>query len=378
MSVPPNSVFAVITGGGTSGHVLPALAIAELLHESGHPIASLHYVGSTRGIETTLLPPTGIASTFLRVDGLQRSMRLRAVVRNVKAPFVLAAARRKAKQLLQHLQPKVVISVGGYASVPTCSAARSLGIPVVVVSYDRRPGLASRIQSRYSAASAVAYLPSSLRHAQLSGAPVRSSIRQCTRRNERERALANFGFRSSDRVVLTMGGSLGSAVMNDMTRAFAEHHHADPEMAVLHIGGSRNSATDTTPERLYRADGSLRYQRVAYCEDMASAYSAATIVVCRAGASTLAEIATVGVAAVIIPWKDAAENHQMTNARWLTDAGAAVLLDEVSLSKTRFIQIVGDLVADDSAIAGYESKSYALGDVHRNCRIAEIVESVAR
>jgi UDP-N-acetylglucosamine--N-acetylmuramyl-(pentapeptide) pyrophosphoryl-undecaprenol N-acetylglucosamine transferase len=92
----------------------------------------------------------------------------------------------------------------------------------------------------------------------------------------------------------------------------------------------------------------------------------------------LAEIATVGVAAVIMPWKDAAENHQMTNARWLTDAGAAVLLDEVSLSKTSFIQIVGDLVANDSAIAGYESKSYALGDVHRNCRIAEIVESVAR
>ena len=181
MSVPPSSIFAVITGGGTSGHVLPALAIAELLRESGHPFDSLHYVGSSRGIETSLLPPTGIESTFLRVDGLQRSVKIRALIRNVRAPFVLASARSEAKRLLRRLQPRVVISVGGYASVPTCSAARSLGIPVVVVSYDRRPGLASRLQSRYSAVSAVAYLPSGLRKAQLSGAPVRASIRHCMR-----------------------------------------------------------------------------------------------------------------------------------------------------------------------------------------------------
>jgi len=100
MSVPPNSVFAVITGGGTSGHVVPALAIAELLAEAGHPFDSIHYVGSSRGIETSLLPPTGIASTFLRVDGLQRSVKLRAVFRNLRAPFVLAAARFAAKRLL--------------------------------------------------------------------------------------------------------------------------------------------------------------------------------------------------------------------------------------------------------------------------------------
>lgn len=377
MSVPPNSVFAVITGGGTSGHVLPALAIAELLAEAGHPFDSIHYVGSSRGIETNLLPPTGIASTFLRVDGLQRSLSVRAIIRNVKAPFVLAAARREAKRLLQRLRPSVVVSVGGYASVPACSAARSLGIPVVVVSYDRRPGLASRMQSRYCAVSAVAYLPSTLRNAQLAGAPVRASIRHCDRRKEREAALANLGFRSTDRVVLAMGGSLGSQAVNQLVEAFARHYEHDNEVAVLHIAGARNMSATTSPERIRRADGSLRYQRVAYCEDMAGAYSAAAVVVCRAGASTVAEIATVGVAAVVIPWKDAAENHQRTNAQWLTDAGAAVLLDEVSLNAANFIDVVGGLVANHSSIAEYESKSFALGEVHRNCTIATIVESVA-
>ena len=377
MSVPPNSVFAVITGGGTSGHVLPALAIAELLAEAGHPFDSIHYVGSSRGIETNLLPPTGIASTFLRVDGLQRSVKLRAVFRNLRAPFVLVAARFEAKRLLKVLKPRVVISVGGYASVPACSAARSLGIPVVVVSYDRRPGLASRMQSRYCAVSAVAYLPSTLRNAQLAGAPVRASIRHCDRRKEREAALANLGFRSTDRVVLAMGGSLGSQAVNQLVEAFARHYEHDNEVAVLHIAGARNMSATTSPERIRRADGSLRYQRVAYREDMAGAYSAATVVVCRAGASTVAEIATVGVAAVVIPWKDAAENHQLTNAQWLTDAGAAVLLDEVSLNVANFIDVVGGLVADHSSIAEYESKSFALGEVHRNCTIATIVESVA-
>lgn len=377
MSFPPNSVFAVITGGGTSGHVLPALAIAELLAEAGHPFDSIHYVGSSRGIETTLLPATEIASTFLRVDGLQRSLSLRAIIRNVKAPFVLATARREAKRLLQRLRPSVVVSVGGYASVPACSAARSLGIPVVVVSYDRMPGLASRVQSRYCAASAVAYMPSPLGNAQLSGAPVRASIRHCVRHEQREDALVKLGFRSTDRVVLAMGGSLGSQVINQMISSLEQHFENDNEIAILHIAGTRNMTNDASPECFYRADGSLRYKRVAYCDDMAGAYSAATVVVCRAGASTVAEIATVGVAAVIIPWKDAAENHQLTNARWLTEVGAAVLLDEVSLNAANFIDVVGGLVTNHSSIAEYESKSFALGEVHRNCTIATIVESVA-
>ena len=377
MPVPPKSVFAVITGGGTSGHALPAVAIAELLGEAGHPLGSLHYVGSSRGIETTLLPPTGIASTFLRVDGLQRSFKTRAFVRNVKAPFVLVAAHLEAKRLLRRLKPRVVISVGGYASVPACSAARSLGIPVVVVSYDRRPGMASRIQSRYCAVSAVAYLPSTLRNAQLSGAPVRSSIRQLKRHEGRHAALVNLGFRHTDRVVLAMGGSLGSQMINQQVEAFAGLYQHDEEVAVLHIAGARNMSTDAHPEKIYRPDGSLQYQRVAYCDDMAGAYSAATIVVCRAGASTIAEIATVGIAAVIIPWKEAAENHQLTNAQWLTDAGAAVLLNETSLNASTFVEVVGALLADSLAISQLETKSFAMGEVHRNCRIAAIVESVA-
>jgi UDP-N-acetylglucosamine--N-acetylmuramyl-(pentapeptide) pyrophosphoryl-undecaprenol N-acetylglucosamine transferase len=377
MSVPPTSVFAVITGGGTSGHVVPALAISELLVEAGHPLHTLHYVGSSRGIETSLVAPTGLASTLLVVDGLQRSFHPKSLIRNLKMPHVMLGARRSAVALLQSLQPKVVISVGGYASIPTCSAARKLGIPVVVVSYDRRPGLASRLQSRSSAANAVAYLPSALQRAQLAGAPVRAAIRHCQRQENRDAALRLFGFRSTDQVVLAMGGSLGSARINAAISTLVTRNDLDANIAILHIAGKRNMSFDTTPEVLLRPDGSLRYRRIAYCDDMASAYSASSVVVARAGASTIAEIATVGVASILIPWKDAAENHQVTNAQWLANAGAATMLEEGDMTDATFATNIVSLLSSPTMIADYETKSRELGDVHRNCRIAAIVESVA-
>ena len=165
MVVPASTTFAVITGGGTSGHVVPAMAIAELLVDAGHDMTTLHYVGSNRGAEVAMIPPLGLAHTFLAVDGLQRGVSLSKVKRNVLMVPTMLRALGRAKSLLKRLKPQVVISVGGYASIPICRAARDLGIPVVTCSYDRRPGLATKLQSRYAAVSAVAYVPSKLRNA---------------------------------------------------------------------------------------------------------------------------------------------------------------------------------------------------------------------
>jgi hypothetical protein len=133
MVVPASTTFAVITGGGTSGHVVPAIAIAELLVDAGHSLSSLHYVGSTRGAEVNMIPPLGLAHSFLAVDGLQRGVSLSKLKRNVLMVPTMLRALGNAKSLLKQLKPQVVISVGGYASIPTCRAARSLGIPVVTI-----------------------------------------------------------------------------------------------------------------------------------------------------------------------------------------------------------------------------------------------------
>ncbi|MFT3854850.1 MAG: glycosyltransferase [Ilumatobacteraceae bacterium] len=167
-----SGTFAVVTGGGTSGHVIPALAIAEGLVARGHTADEIHYVGTVHGVEQRLVPPTGHPMTLLDVVGLQRSLSRR----NLGFLPKMVRATRESKRLLGELQPKVVVNVGGYASFPATWAAQRLGIPTVVVSYDLRPGQASKLLARKATAVAVAFAGSTLPCAELTGAPVRQSI----------------------------------------------------------------------------------------------------------------------------------------------------------------------------------------------------------
>ena len=146
----PGVAYAVVTGGGTSGHVLAALAVADALVARGHDHSSIHYVGTTRGVERRLLPPTGYDYTLLDVTGLQRSLTIRNLVFFPK----LVGSTWRALRLMRQLSPRVVVNVGGYASFPATAAAMLKRVPYVVVSYDRRAGLVSRLMARRAAASA--------------------------------------------------------------------------------------------------------------------------------------------------------------------------------------------------------------------------------
>ncbi|HEY8092875.1 MAG TPA: glycosyltransferase, partial [Acidimicrobiales bacterium] len=212
MSSPTPRAFAVVTGGGTAGHVLPALAVAEMLVDRGHPIDELHYVGAKRGIERRLVPPTGLPHTFLDVVGVQR----RLDRTNLTFAPKLAAAAREATALLRRLRPRVVVSVGGYASLPAVLAARRLGVPIVVVSYDRLPGRASQVAARFAAASAVAYPGTSLPRAQVTGAPLRRAVLEVDRDRDRAAARGALGLPLDRFVLLAAGGSLGSAALNEV------------------------------------------------------------------------------------------------------------------------------------------------------------------
>ena len=225
----------MITGGGTAGHVLPALAIAEELEERGHPAESLHYVGAQRGIETRLLPETPYPHTFLDVVGVQR----RAVRANVAFLPKLAARPAAARRLLVELRPRVVVSVGGYASLPAVLAARRLRIPVVVVSFDRLPGRASALAARFAAASAVAFEGSSLRRAVVTGAPVRRAIRDVDRVAGQTAARAALGLPTDRFVIAVTGGSQGSGALNDAIIAYAAEHAEDTDLAIYHVAGER-------------------------------------------------------------------------------------------------------------------------------------------
>jgi UDP-N-acetylglucosamine--N-acetylmuramyl-(pentapeptide) pyrophosphoryl-undecaprenol N-acetylglucosamine transferase len=360
--------FAVVTGGGTAGHVLPALAVAEGLVARGHDPSTIHYVGAERGIETRLVPETPFPSHFFDVVGFQRGLSRR----NLGFVPKMWRARRLAIRLLRELEPQVVVSVGGYASMPAVFAARTLGIPVVVVSYDFLPGRASRLAAERAAACAVAFPDSPLPRAHHTGAPVRRSILEVDRARDRSAARAGLGLPDDRFVVAVTGGSQGSGVINDVVWQMLADLEGDRGLAIRHAVGDR--FLDRAPAECDGTAGIL-YQPVGYEDHMASVYAAADLLVGRGGASTVHEVAVTGTPAVLIPWSGAAEDHQTRNVRWLSDEGAAVFLPESDVD--RLPDVIDRLRRAPDELRALSAAAAAKGEVHRSGALAQLVESVA-
>ncbi|HWC68660.1 MAG TPA: glycosyltransferase [Acidimicrobiales bacterium] len=371
----PAQCFAVIAGGGTAGHVLPALAIAETLADHGHPPETIHLVGAQRGMETRLVPPSGFPHTFYDVVGLQRSLSWKNVRTNLVFGPKLAVAIVRAIGLLRRLRPRVVVSIGGYASLPAVLAAAVRRVPIVVVSYDAVPGAASRVAARFAAATAVAFPHVDLPRRTLTGAPVRRSVLAVDRDRDRDEGRRLLGLPGDRFCILVVGGSLGSGVLNDATSALVATWAARTDIAVRHIAGERYIGA-ASPGRDGR-DGML-YQVIGYEEHMPQAYAAADVVVARAGASTVAELAVIGVPAILVPWPGAADDHQTRNAEWLAAAGAAVVLPEARFDGAVLAAEVTRLMEDPAALAAMGAAARVAGSVHRSGALAELIEATAR
>jgi len=365
-------VYAVVTGGGTSGHVIPAIAICELLVEAGHPVSDIRYVGSRRGVERELMQSTQIEAEYLPISGLQRSWNFQGLGRNALLPWRLLRSRVLARGLIKMWRPSVVVSVGGYASEPMSRAALAANVPLVCVSYDRIPGLATRRQAKLAAISAVAFEGSSLPRSVLTGAPVRKQIRRLDISASRGSSRAALGIASDAHMVVVMGGSLGSGVLNAMVANLLIGLSGTTSV-VYHICGQRFER-DPMPH----VPAGVQYIRVGYEDRMADVYSALDVLVSRAGASSVAEIATVGVAAVLVPWPDAADGHQELNARWLTDAGAGILMDDAACIDGRAVAEVTQLLANTQRLSELAHSAYELGALHRSNALVKAIEGAAR
>jgi undecaprenyldiphospho-muramoylpentapeptide beta-N-acetylglucosaminyltransferase len=359
--------FAVITGGGTAGHVVPALAVAEELEHNGHPAESLHYVGAQRGIETRLLPETPYPHTFLDVVGVQR----RAVWANAAFLPRLARAAGAARRLLGGLAPRVVVSVGGYASLPAVLAARRLRVPIVAVSFDRVPGRATALTARFAAATAVAFERSSLPRATVTGPPVRQAIRDVDRAAGRQPARTALGLPADHFVIAVTGGSQGSGSLNDAVLAYATAHHSDSHLVIYHVAGERFVAG--VAERVPRS--ATIHRLVGYERRMDLVYAAADLLVGRGGASTVAEVAVTGTPSILVPWPAAAEDHQTANVRWLADQDAAVLLAEANLSGLG--GAIDSLRDQPDRLVELARNARAAGSVHRRGELGALIERVA-
>lgn len=368
-TTPAADVFAVVTGGGTAGHVLPALAVADALVAGGHDPGTIRYIGAKRGVETRLLPSTPYPHEFLDVVGLQR----RIDRANLGFAPKMLRATRAATRLLRQWRPRVVVSVGGYASVPAVLAARRLKIPVVVVSYDRTPGRASRMAARSAAACAVAFENSPLPRAELTGAPLGQAILGVERTPEqRAAACERLGLPADRFVIAVMGGSQGSGALNDAIAAYVREHANDRTLAVRQIAGERFA---DGIEPVDGGDAGIVHQVVGYETDMASVYTACDLLIGRGGASTVHEVAVTGTPAILVPWAASADDHQTDNVRWLTEVGGAVMLPEADLAGLG--EVIDAVRTDDTRRSVLAGAARQRGEVHRSGALAALIERVA-
>ena len=320
----------LISGGGTAGHVQPGLDIARALVARGCPVDNIHYVGSERGIEARLVPAAGFELTLLPGRGIQR----RLTLANIGAVLGLLRAVVSAFGVVRRQRPDVLVSLGGYASVP-CALWAIIGrIPVVVAEQNAVPGLANRLIGRFARAAATSFPDVALPRSQWTGNPVRDEIRTIDRA-ARDAARARIDVADDRFLLVAFGGSLGARHINHaLIDALADHWSADDALAIRHIIGERDfddivSRVDLGP------DARVQYQPIRYEDDMATVYTAADLVLCRSGATTVAEVAVTGVPAVLIPLPGAPGDHQTANARALVDCGAAVLVPDGELDGDR-------------------------------------------
>jgi UDP-N-acetylglucosamine:LPS N-acetylglucosamine transferase len=287
----------------------------------------------------------------------------------------LLAGVRRAMRLFRRIEPCVVVSVGGYASVPAVVAAKLIRVPMLVVSYDAMPGRASRLAARLATVSAVAFESSPLPRKVVTGAPLRQEILHVDPAWDRPGARAELSLPADRFTVLVVGGSLGSAKLNDVVRGFVEANRDREDLAVRHVYGARNEDGSWQPLDL---PGGLIYQPVAFETRMDLAYAAADVVVARSGATTVAELAALGLPSILVPWPLAAEDHQTANARALADVGAAVLVPDKELDVTRLDAELQRLQSDTKARQAMSTAARSIGRRGAAAAIARLAEEVAK
>jgi undecaprenyldiphospho-muramoylpentapeptide beta-N-acetylglucosaminyltransferase len=365
--------FAVIAGGGTAGHVLPGVAIARALVGAGYDPSSILYVGSERGVERDLVPAAGLELVVLPGRGIQR----RLTTANIGAVWGLLRAVAMAWRLVGRRRPAVVVSLGGYASVPCTFAAVLRRIPVVVAEQNAVPGLANRLAGRWAKVSAVSFPGTDLPHAEVTGNPVRPEILAVDPGRDREAARRRLGVAPDAVLVVVFGGSLGARRINEAVLGALPAWSGRGDLVIRHVIGDRDHDSVVARAPVDDASGP-RYVPVRYEHDMPTLYAAADLVVCRAGATTVAELTAIGVPAVLVPLPGAPGDHQTANARALADVGGAVLVPDAELDGPRLRAVVESLLTDAPALRSMAASARSLGRRDAADRVAALVVAHAR
>jgi UDP-N-acetylglucosamine--N-acetylmuramyl-(pentapeptide) pyrophosphoryl-undecaprenol N-acetylglucosamine transferase len=331
----------LIMAGGTGGHVFPGLAVADEMRGRGWTVV---WMGSRGGLEARLVPERGYAVEWIRAAAL----RGKGLVAKLLLPLNLLVGFWQSARAIFRIRPDVVLGMGGYVAFPGGMMASLLARPLAVHEQNAIAGLVNRVLAGVADKAMVAF-PDALKNAEWTGNPVRADIAALAS------PAARYAARSGPLRLLVVGGSLGAQALNDAVPKALALLAEDVRPFVLHQAGEKNLAD---LEKNYRSAG-VRGELVAFIEDMARGYAEADLVICRAGAMTVSELAAGGIASVLVPFPYAVDDHQTANARFLADQGAAVLLSQKELSAEGLAKLLRSL--DRKALAGMAQKAKALG-----------------
>ncbi len=345
--------------------MFPALALAEELVARGHARDGLHFVGAQRGLEATAVPAAGFAIDLLPGRGLERRLTPRSLVRNLRTIGATVVAIGRALALVRRLHPRVVVGVGGYASLPALLAATVWRVPRVIHEADAHPGLANRIAVRLGARPAVTLPGTALPGAVVTGNPIRPAI------------AAVRPAPVIPPVVAVVGGSLGARSLNRAALGLYDRWRARSDVTIHHVSGTRDyEECVATLAAALAAGDALEYRLVPFEEHMEAVYADASVVVSRAGGMT-AELTAVGIPSVLVPLPGAPGDHQTRNAEALVAAGAAVMIADGELDAARLDTELTALLDDSTRRRAMADAARALGRPDATARFADLVEEVA-
>ena len=318
----------VIAGGGTGGHIIPALAVARVLRDTY--AADLLFIGTSRGLESRLVPQAGFKLELVEIGALNQV----SLATRLKTMLNLPRAIVAAGKILREFNADAVLGVGGYASGPAMIAAILQQRPTMVFEPNLKPGLANRMIAGFVDAAAVHFTETkaSFRNAQVTGVPVRKEFFQLHPKVD-----------GPEKTLLITGGSQGAHAINEaMCKAASSLHEQVPNLAIIHQTGQK----DLEDVRMAYAETSVEAIVVPFLDDMANAYAQADVVLCRSGASTCAELAASGRVAVFVPFPRAADDHQSRNAQAFVDHGAGVMVRQSELTAEKLAAMLAGLLND--------------------------------
>lgn len=368
-------IRVIISGGGTGGHIFPAVSIADELRRK-HPDASILFVGAEGRMEMQRVPKAGYDIVGLPVSGLVRPL---WSPKNVGVMMDFLKSRRKAKKIIREFRPDVVVGVGGYASSATLNAAHALGLPCLVQEQNSYAGVTNKSLAHKARRFCVAY-PGMERFFPkekivLTGNPVRQNLLDCA--VSPQEARRRYGLKPDAKTVLVVGGSLGARTLNQSILRHLDDIRQHTEIQIIWqtgkyysagIAEALNTYSGSRPENLYVSE---------FLDDMATAYAAADLVVSRAGAGSISELCLLGKPSILVPSPNVAEDHQTKNAQALSSRGAAILLPDAE-APDKLIRLAYDTLLDDALLRSLAAEVRKLACPNAASDIADEVVGLIR